>query len=109
MERSEQKTPEPEEIRRDIAETREELGETVEALAQKADVKGQAKTKVAEKQQEAKAKLGEAREKVSGVTPDQAKQSAAQVAERARERPVPATAAGAFAAGLVVGWLLGRR
>jgi ElaB/YqjD/DUF883 family membrane-anchored ribosome-binding protein len=43
------------------------------------------------------------------VTPDQAKQSAAQVAERARERPVPTTAAGAFAAGLLVGWLLARR
>jgi ElaB/YqjD/DUF883 family membrane-anchored ribosome-binding protein len=112
----EQKTPEPEEIRREIAETREELGDTVEALTKKADVKSQAKAKVAErkealveKQEQAKAKVAEVRDKVSGATPEQAKQTAAQVAGRARRRPVPVTAVAALVAGVLIGWLLARR
>ena len=106
----------PERLRDEIAETREELGETVEALAQKADVKAQAKEKVAErkeqlkeKQEQAKAKVSELGGKVGGATPEQAKEGAAQVAERARERPIPVAAGGAFAAGVFVGWLMGRR
>jgi hypothetical protein len=45
----------PDQLRGEIAETREELGETVEALAAKTDVKAQAR----EKQEQAKAKVGE--------------------------------------------------
>jgi ElaB/YqjD/DUF883 family membrane-anchored ribosome-binding protein len=111
-----QSSPEPEEIRQEIADTREELGETVEALAQKTDVKGHAKAKVAErkealaqKQDEAKAKVSDVRDKVTAVTPEQAKQSAAHVAERARERPVPTAAAGALVLGIAIGFVLGRR
>jgi hypothetical protein len=44
---TEQSTREPAEIRRDIEATRGELGDTVEALARKADVKAQARQKLA--------------------------------------------------------------
>jgi ElaB/YqjD/DUF883 family membrane-anchored ribosome-binding protein len=87
----------PDAVRQDIRQTREELGDTVEALAGKADVKGQAK-----------AKAGEVRERVSGVTPEGAKRAAAQAGSTAQERPVPAIAL-AFGLGLVTGWLIKRR
>ena len=47
---------EPQEIRRDIAETRDELGDTVEALAAKTDVKAHAREKAEEIKQEAREK-----------------------------------------------------
>jgi ElaB/YqjD/DUF883 family membrane-anchored ribosome-binding protein len=110
------KTPEAEELRHDIAETREELGETVEALAQKADIKGKAKAKVAErkeklheKQEEVKAKVGEVREKVTSAAPDQAREAAGQLSQRAKERPAPTAAVGALFVGIAIGWILARR
>ena len=87
----------PDEVREDIRQTREELGDTVEALAGKADVKGQAK-----------AKAEHVRERVSGVTPEGAKQAAAQAGSTAQERPLPAIAI-AFGVGLATGWLVKRR
>jgi ElaB/YqjD/DUF883 family membrane-anchored ribosome-binding protein len=105
----------PEELRRDIEQTRAELGDTVDALSQKADVKGQIQQKVEERkaalrgrQEELKAKATQARGRVSGATPEDAKRTAAQVARTAEERPVPAIAV-AFGAGLLVGWLVKRR
>lgn len=95
---SEQRSPE--EIRRDIEETREDLGDTAEALAQKADVKGQAKAKVDDVKQSAQEKL----QGVKDATPD----SAGQAASVARENPVPVAVAAAFAAGVLVGWVLSR-
>ena len=86
---SEQSTREPQEIRRDIDATRGELGDTVQALAEQTDVKAQAQRKVAQAQQ-----------KVAGV-----KQS---VTEKARENPIPVAVAGAFAAGLILGWIANR-
>ena len=83
--------PEQEEIRREIAETRQELGETVEALAGKADVKGQAK-----------AKVGEVRDKVTSASPEQVRQAA-------REYPIPLALFGALGAGVLIGVLIGRR
>lgn len=106
---SEENTSEPQEIRREIAETREELGETVEALAHKADVKARTKRKVAEKQEEAKAKIGVARDRVSQVTPEQAKQTATQVAVGARERPGLSIGVAALVGAVLVGWLIARR
>lgn len=41
-------SPEPDQLREEIADTRRELGDTVEALAAKTDVKAQAKQKVEE-------------------------------------------------------------
>ncbi len=96
----------PEQLRQQIEQTREELGETVEALAKKADVKGQAKEKVAEgkdalreKQEQAKEKVAGLTEKVTDAGPNQVKETAGKVAERARERPLPVVVtAGAVAA-----------
>jgi MYXO-CTERM domain-containing protein len=64
---------EPEELRRDIAETREELGDTVEAMAHKTDVKGRAKAKLTQTREDAKAKVGETRARVSSATPEEAR------------------------------------
>jgi hypothetical protein len=75
---------EPDEIRAQIEETRAELGDTVEALAAKADVKAQIKNKLAAGKEQIK----------DGSLP-----------ERIKGRPLPAV----FMAGLVLGWLVGRR
>jgi ElaB/YqjD/DUF883 family membrane-anchored ribosome-binding protein len=98
---TEQQAKQPEELRREIEETRAELGDTVDALSQKADVKGQVTEKVSER-------TDALRERVSSATPEDAKRAAAQVAHSAEERPFPAIGV-ALAAGLVVGWLIGRR
>jgi ElaB/YqjD/DUF883 family membrane-anchored ribosome-binding protein len=105
----------PEELRRDIEQTRSELGDTVEALARKTDVKAQVAEKVEERkaalrgrQEDLKAKATQARERVSGATPEDAKRTATRVAHTAEERPLPAIGV-AFAAGLVLGWLIRRR
>jgi ElaB/YqjD/DUF883 family membrane-anchored ribosome-binding protein len=105
----------PEELRRDVEQTRSELGETVEALAQKADVKAQVSEKadegkaaLRERQERLKATVGEARNRVSNATPDDAKRAATQVARTAAERPVPAIGV-ALAVGFMLGRLLRRR
>jgi len=105
----------PEALRAEIAETREELGQTVEALSAKADVKGQVSDKVDERKEAIKGKADELKSKVSGAagqakgaTPDDAKRVAGQAQAKAEERPMPAIA-GAFAAGLVIGLVIGRR
>jgi|GEM_PF-3075977 len=92
-------------LRRQIEETRAELGETVEAISAKTDVREQARQKVTEVKQGATATVAELQERVRGATPEQARQALAEVQQRATERPE----AVAFLAGLVVGWLLGRR
>lgn len=116
----------PDDIRRDIEQTREEMGDTVEALAVKADVKGRAEERADEVKEQARAKAEEVRERVSeaaaqaaDAAPESAQQAAQQAAHAAQhgfEQAVAATrtnpAGGlgaAFAAGLAVGWLLGRR
>ena len=101
--------PSPRELREDIEKTREEMGDTVEALAAKTDVKARAEAKVSE----AKAGVAERRDEVVGkvreATPQSAIQGAGQVAGAARRKPVPTAAAGAFAGGVLIGYLLGRR
>jgi hypothetical protein len=106
----------PEEIRADIEQTREQLGETVEALAAKTDVKARAQDRIeAAKENVAHLKDDVAHlkddvvAKARQVTPDSAGASVHQVSTTVQERPLPFATAGAFAAGLVVGWLLGRR
>jgi ElaB/YqjD/DUF883 family membrane-anchored ribosome-binding protein len=91
----------PDEIRREIEETRAELGETVEALAAKADVK----TRVKEKQHELAEKIGEVRENFTSATPEKGRETFRSAAEGVRNRPLPVV----FLAGLVLGWVLGRR
>jgi ElaB/YqjD/DUF883 family membrane-anchored ribosome-binding protein len=121
----------PEAIQADIETTREELGETVAEIADKTDVKKQAKRKVAETKAKASAKADEVKQKagarkeaatakVREAAPESAQegaqqatqaaqQVAAQATQTARENPVPTAAIGAFAGGLAIGWILGRR
>lgn len=72
-------TRNPDIIRQEIAETRHELGEAVEELAAKTDVKARAREKLTE-----------------------LRHSAAQLLERARERPALTVAVAATAIALVV-------
>lgn len=95
----------PEQIRAGIAETREELGDTVEALAAKANVKAQAKAKVQAAKETAREKLAGAGE----ATPSSLGAGGQQAAATVRENPIPSAAVGALVAGLVVGWMFGRR
>ena len=106
-EESQQKSPE--EIRAGIEQTREELGDTVEALAEKADVKGQAKDRVASIKDAAQQKKAEFASRAREATPESAGAGAQQLASTAKSQPVPFAAAGAFAVGVLVGLLLGRR
>jgi len=106
---------EPDELRRDIEQTRAELGDSVEALAHKADVKAQVSERVDERKaalrergERVKAKVGATRERVSSATPDDAKRAAAQVAQTAEKRTLPAIGV-ALVLGLLLGWLVGRR
>jgi ElaB/YqjD/DUF883 family membrane-anchored ribosome-binding protein len=77
--------PDPDQIKEEIEETREELGDPVAAVTNKADVRKQAKA--------------------SG-----GKETAGEIADRARrfaqQNPVPTGLGGAFAVGLLVGWLV---
>jgi ElaB/YqjD/DUF883 family membrane-anchored ribosome-binding protein len=71
-------------------------------------VKGQAKAKVEGVKQSAQEKAQEFTSKAKQATPDSAGAGAQQVASAAQENPVPLAIAGAFAAGIVFGWLLSR-
>jgi ElaB/YqjD/DUF883 family membrane-anchored ribosome-binding protein len=104
-----------EELQHEIEETRAELGDTVDALTQKADVKARVSEKVEqrkaalrERQEDLKAKVNGARERVSRTTPDEAKHAASQVAHTAEKRPFPAIAV-ALGVGLLIGRAIGRR
>lgn len=106
---AEQEQPKsPQEIQAEIDQTREELGDTVEALAGKADVKAQAKNKIASMRETAQAKKDELASRAREVTPDSAGAGAHQLASTVQRKP-GASAAGAFAGGLLVGWILRRR
>jgi ElaB/YqjD/DUF883 family membrane-anchored ribosome-binding protein len=105
----------PEEIRREIDATREELGDTVEALAAKTDVKAQAKQSAAEAKEQAREKIAEAKTKVTetkddllgkarDASPETATTAASQATDKVRENPLPV----AVAAGVAVGFMLGR-
>ena len=105
----------PAEIRREIESTREELGDTVAALAAKADVKSQAKQKLQEtkatlmgKRDAAMGKRDEMLGKAKQASPQTASTAATSVSQKARENPVPAAAAGAFAFGFLAGWVMRR-
>lgn len=97
----------PEEIRRGIEETRVHLGETVEALAEKADVRGQVTRRISLVGDTAGQRKDDLVEKVKHVSPESASSGAQHVAASVQRRPAP-FAAGALAAGLLLGWLLGR-
>lgn len=108
-----------EEIRAEIEHTREQLGDTVDALAEKTDVKSQARHRLESARGTVAENLGSARQTVAGkaggftsrareATPDSAGAGARQVKATVARRPLPFAIAGAFAAGLILGWLVGR-
>jgi ElaB/YqjD/DUF883 family membrane-anchored ribosome-binding protein len=99
----------PEQLREEIEQTRQELGDTVEALAEKTDVKAQVKHRVDAVKETAAHKKDEFVTRAREATPESAGAGAHQVASTIQNRPEPFAAAGVFAAGLLVGWLLGRR
>lgn len=109
----------PEQIRAEIERTQEEMGDTVEALARKTDVKAQAAARVDAAKESIQETVHGARESVTGskddfvskvkqATPESAGAGAQQVRATVQDKPLPFAAAGAFAAGVLVGWLLGR-
>jgi len=98
----------PEEIRREIEATREELGDTVAALAAKADVKSQAKQKLQDTRAAVTGKKDELMGKAKQASPQTASSAATSMSQKARENPVPVTAAGAFVFGFVAGWVMRR-
>jgi len=99
----------PAELRREIEQTRGELGDTVQALAEKTDVKAHARDRIAAVKDTAREKKNEFVSKAKHATPDSASAGAQRVASRIQGKPMPVAAGGAFAAGLLLGWLLGRR
>jgi ElaB/YqjD/DUF883 family membrane-anchored ribosome-binding protein len=99
----------PEELREEIEQTRQELGDTVEALAEKTDVKAQAKDRVTAVKESALGKKDEFVSRAKDATPDSASSGAQQVVSTIKRDPVPFTGVAVFAAGLLVGWLIGRR
>lgn len=99
----------PEQIERESEDSREELGETVSALAARADIKTQARQRVAEVRQRVTAKKSERGGKAQEAAPPAAGEAVFQAAARARESPVPVAVGAAVAAGFVLGWLIGRR
>jgi ElaB/YqjD/DUF883 family membrane-anchored ribosome-binding protein len=98
----------PEELREEIEQTREELGDTVEALAEKTDVRAQAKTRISAVKETAQQKKNEFVSKARQATPESANAGAQQVTATVQQKPLPFTAGGAFAAGVLTGWLVGR-
>jgi ElaB/YqjD/DUF883 family membrane-anchored ribosome-binding protein len=105
----EEREKSPEDLREEIEHTRQQLGDTVEALAEKTDVKTQAKQRVAAVRDTAAHKRDQFVARARDATPDSAGAGAQQVASTVQSKPVPFSAGGAFAAGLLLGWLLGRR
>jgi hypothetical protein len=95
----------PEQIQAEIDATREQLGETVAAVGEKADVKGQAREKVAEVKQTVQAKKEQLLTKAKSSSPDSASTGAQQLKAKAQENPLPFAIGGA----LLVGFMVGRR
>lgn len=110
----------PEQIRADIERTQQELGDTVEALAHKTDVKAQAsaridaaKESIQETVHGTRASVSETKDefvsKVKQATPETASAGAQQMSAAVQDKPLPFATAGAFVAGVLLGWLVGRR
>jgi ElaB/YqjD/DUF883 family membrane-anchored ribosome-binding protein len=97
-----------EEIRADIAQTREQVGDTVEALAAKTDVKARTQDKVKDAKQSAAQLKDDVVTKARQAAPASAGAGAEQVSATVAARPLPFATGGAFAAGVLIGWLLGR-
>jgi ElaB/YqjD/DUF883 family membrane-anchored ribosome-binding protein len=90
----------PSTIRNEIEQTRADMGDTVEALGYKTDVKTRAKNAISDK-------VGSAKEKVTGATPDSGEvQHRARLAKGIAEENPLGLAIGAAAVGFVAGLLV---
>ena len=89
-------------------EASEKQGDGHDAPAEDTDAKTQARQYVAEVKQRLTGKKAELAGKAQQATPP-AGQAISQAAARAREKQVVLAIGGSAAAGLVVGWLSGRR
>ncbi len=96
----------PHEIEAEIDQTRAELGDTVEALARKADVKQQTKDKITTIKDAAQRKKDELGSRAREAAPESAGAGAQQLASTVQRKPLPFATTGAFAGGVLVGWIL---
>jgi hypothetical protein len=69
------------------------------------DGKAQARQKIAEGRDKATSMVAQVSDKVNEKAPEPVQKALAQVQQRAGERPVPV----AFVAGLLTGWLIGKK
>jgi ElaB/YqjD/DUF883 family membrane-anchored ribosome-binding protein len=110
----------PEQIRTEIERTQQELGDTVEALAYKTDVKAQAAERIDAAKESIQETVHGTREsitdtkdefvsKVKQATPETASAGAQQMTAAVQDQPLPFATGGAFVAGVLLGWLIGRR
>ena len=99
----------PEEIEEQIEQTRKELGDTVEALAGKTDVKAHAKDTIAQVKVAAQHKKDDITARAREATPNSAHAGTQQLVSTVQRKPPPFAAVGAFAGGVLVGWVLRRR
>ncbi len=106
---SEREPKSAEEIRAEIEQTRDELGDTVEALAAKTDVKARAQDRIHGAKESVSQIVDGVAAKAKAVTPESASAGVQQVGATVQEKPLPFATGGAFVAGLVIGWLVGRR
>lgn len=104
---AEQKTPE--QLRAEIELTRRQLGDTVEALAARTDVTARAKERFAALRTGATQRKDQLVARAREGTPDSAEAKGQQLTTTVKRNPVPFAAAGALAAGLLIGVLVGRR
>lgn len=104
---AEKKTPE--QLRAEIELTRTQLGDTVAALAHRTDVKARAKERFAALRSGASQRKQELVARTRETTPDSAQAKGQQLTTTVKSKPVPFAAAGALAAGLLIGMLVARR
>jgi hypothetical protein len=98
----------PEQIQAEIEDTREQLGETVAAVGAKADIKAQARGKVAEAKQTVQARKDVLLARAKSSSPESASSGAQQLKAKAQENPLPFAVGGALLVGILVGRRAGR-
>jgi ElaB/YqjD/DUF883 family membrane-anchored ribosome-binding protein len=99
----------PEQLRAEIEVTRQQLGDTVEALAARTDFKTRTKERFAALRSDASARTNELVARTREATPESAEAKGQQLTATVKANPIPFAAAGALAAGLLIGVLIGRR
>ena len=81
----------------------------MKALTEKTDVKARTQDRLSAVKDTAQQKKDEFVANATEAAPDSASAGAQQLSATVQRKPLPFTAAGAFAAGVLIGLLLGRR